>query len=261
MRRLEGKIALVTGAARGIGQGIAVCLAEEGATVVVNDIAPLSEISEVVKLLEQQGRRAMPWHADVADRLQVETMMRGVAQHFGGLDIVVANAAYSVRQPVTDARWEDVQHVWEVSQAGVFSTCQFAAQQMVRQGTGGKILIIGSIHAEVPFPSSAAYNMAKAGVNQLARTMAGELARHHINVNVINPGWIDTPGERQFRTAEELQQGGRRIPWGRLGTPLDIGRCAAFLASADADYVTGTSLRVDGGLMSGLTLPEANGPS
>lgn len=256
MGRLEGKVALVTGAARGIGRGIALCLAEEGAHVVVIDMAPLPEITEVANQIQRLGQQSLPWQVDVANRNELEGVVRGAAQHFGGLDIVVANAACSVRQVVTEARWEDVRRVWDVSHAGVFSTCQFAAQQMVLQKRGGKIIIIGSIHAEVPFASSAAYNMAKAGVNQLARTMACELARHHINVNVINPGWIDTPGERNFRTSEELEQGGKRIPWGRLGTPRDIGRCAVFLASADSEYVTGASLRVDGGLMSGLTLPE-----
>ena len=120
----------------------------------------------------------------------------------------------------------------------------------------GKIIVIGSIQSELPVSKSAAYNMAKAAINHLVATMAGELAPYHININVINPGWIDTPGEREFATEEELRQGARRIPWGRLGTPRDIGRCAVFLASNDADYITGTRIRVDGGYMSGLALAD-----
>ncbi len=183
-------------------------------------------------------------------------MGEAVVARFGKLDIAVANAAYSVRQPVVEARWEDVERTIAVTQLGVFHTCQFTAQRMVKQGHGGTIIIISSIHAEFPFATSGAYNMAKAAINHLARTMAGELARHHINVNVINPGWIDTPGERKHSTEEDLSKGSRRIPWGRMGASHEIGRCVVFLASDDADYITGSSLRVDGGYMLGMTLPE-----
>src|SRR5204862_4366432 len=121
------------------------------------------------------------------------------------------------------------------------------ARQMVEQGGGGKIVIIGSILGEIPFPSSAAYNMAKAAINHLGRTLAAELTTHRINVNVINPGYIDTPGERKFATEAQIEQATRNIPWGRLGTPRDIGRAVAYLASDDADYITGSALVVDGG--------------
>jgi glucose 1-dehydrogenase len=256
MKRLEGKIALVTGAARGIGRGIALCMAEEGADVLVSDRANPEETGEVVKTITEMGRRAVAWRADVADRAQVQAAVQCAVDHFGRLDIAVANPAYSVRQPFIEARWEDVERVIAVSQFGVFHLGQLAAQQMVAQRSGGKIIIIGSIHAEMPFARSAAYNMAKAAINQLAATMAGEVARHHVNVNVINPGWIDTPGERGSNSEEDIQRGARRIPWGRLGMPRDIGRCAVFLASDDADYITGSCLRVDGGYMLGLELPQ-----
>ena len=123
--------------------------------------------------------------------------------------------------------------------------------------TGGKIVIISSIVEEISCSNSAAYNMSKAAVNRLGRTMATELALYRINVNVINPGWIDTPGERQFATEEEIQAGGRRLPWGRLGTPADIGKAVAFLVSEDADYITGAMLRVDGGLTLGKRLAQS----
>jgi glucose 1-dehydrogenase len=126
---------------------------------------------------------------------------------------------------------------------------------MVRQGDGGKIVIIGSVHYDMAPANSAAYNMAKAAVNHLARTLSVELAPHRINVNVINPGWIDTPGERNFASEAELQRSGRRIPWGRLGKPEDIAKAVAFLCSDDAEYITGATLRVDGGFVPGLVLP------
>ena len=113
--------------------------------------------------------------------------------------------------------------------------------------------MIGSVHEELAVPQSAAYNMSKAAINHLARTMAAELAAHRINVNVVNPGWIDTPGEREYYSEEEIREVGRGIPWGRIGTPADIAEAVAFLASDAADYITGAALRVDGGLVIGLS--------
>jgi len=259
MQRLTGKVALVTGAARGIGQGIAFCLADEGADVVVNDLPPSGEdgARATAQAIEARGRNALVHLADVSDREQVAAMFAAGVEHFGHIDVVVANAAMSIREPVIEARWEHVLRTIEVTQFGVYHTCQAAARQMVAQGSGGKIVIIGSILGEIPFQRSAAYNMAKAAVNHLGRTLAAELAPHHINVNVINPGYIDTPGERAFATEEQIQRAASNIPWKRMGTPRDIGRAAAFLASDDADYVTGTALVVDGGYRGGMRLPDA----
>jgi glucose 1-dehydrogenase len=260
MNRLGGKVALVTGASRGIGRGIALCLAAEGADVVANYYAHADEAQDVVGIISGQGRRALAWQADVARREAVAAMVAGTVEAMGRLDIVVANAAYTLREPVVDAAWENIQRVSQVSQFGVFHTCQLAARQMVAQAEagqpGGKIVIISSILEEMPAAGSAAYNMAKAAINHLGRTMAIELARYRINVNMVNPGWIDTPGERRFSSEEQLREGGKRIPWGRLGRPEDIGKAVVFLASDDADYITGTTLRVDGGFLLGLTLPS-----
>jgi glucose 1-dehydrogenase len=260
-QRLRGKVALVTGASRGIGRGIALCLAAEGADVVVNYHTHAQEAQAVVDVVTQLGRRAWACRTDVSDRGAVKQMMSDAVAHFGHLDIAVANAAISIREPVIEADWDHVQRVLQVSQFGVFHTCQLAAQQMIKQVTGGrlggKIVIISSILEELPAAGSAAYNMAKAAINHLGRTMASELARYQINVNCVNPGWIDTPGERRFASEEALQAAGARIPWGRLGTPEDIGKTVAFLVSEDADYVTGATLRVDGGMLLGLALPEA----
>jgi glucose 1-dehydrogenase len=261
MRSLAGKVALITGASRGIGRGIALCLAAEGADIVVNYRTHADEAREVAAAVEEMGCRALTWQADVADRNAVAAMVAGTVEALERLDIAVANAAYSIREPVVEATWENVELVSQVSQFGVFHTCQLAARQMVYQveagQPGGKIVIISSILEEVPAPGSAAYNMAKAAINHLGRTMAVELARYRINVNMVNPGWIDTPGERQFASEEQLRQGGKRIPWGRLGTADDIGQAVAFLVSGDADYITGATLRVDGGFLLGLTLPPA----
>jgi glucose 1-dehydrogenase len=257
MARFDGKVALVTGAARGIGRGIAQRLAAEGADVVVNDFANYQEAQAVAGEIAALGRRALAIQADVSDREAVERMFARAVQELGRIDIAVANAGMSIREPAIEAQWEHVLRTLEVTQFGVFHTCQLAARQMALQGGGGKIVIVSSLHAELAVPNSAAYNMAKAAVNHLCRTMAAELARERINVNAINPGWIDTPGERRFASEEQIRAGGRRIPWGRLGTPADIAAAAAFLASRDADYITGTTLRVDGGYKLGLRLPDS----
>jgi glucose 1-dehydrogenase len=259
VQRLAGKVALITGAARGIGRGVALCLAEEGADIVVNDLPPAEGAGARGTAAEAEalGRRALAFDADISDREQVAALFAAGAAHFGRIDIVVANAAFSIREPVVEARWEHVLRTIEVTQFGVFHTCQAAARRMLEQGGGGKIVIVGSILAEVPFMNSSAYNMAKAAVNHLGRTLAAELAQHHVNVNVVNPGYIDTPGERRFATEEQIRRAARNIPWGRLGTPRDIGRAVAYLASDDADYVTGSVLQVDGGYKLAMRLPDA----
>jgi len=136
---------------------------------------------------------------------------------------------------------------------GTFHCSQFAARQMAASGRGGSIVMISSVHAERAFPRSTSYNGAKAAVNQMALTWAAELAPHRIRVNVIEPGWTDTPGERTFYTEEQIREEGARLPLGRLGTPAEIARAARFLVSPDASYITGAILRVDGGIV----LPKA----
>jgi glucose 1-dehydrogenase len=123
---------------------------------------------------------------------------------------------------------------------------QLVARHMVERGHGGKIIFISSVHAPMPYAGSVAYNAAKAGLNHMARTIAIELAPHRINVNAIEPGWIDTPGERLVFGDEMMAREGAKLPWRRLGTPADIGKAAAFLASDDADYISSATLRVDG---------------
>lgn len=260
MKRFAGKVALVTGAGRGIGRGIALRLASEGAHVIVNDRTLSNDATAVAETIRGYGQQALVAPADVGIRAEVEAMFARAVAHFGRIDIVVPNAALSLRQPVLDQPWADALRTLEVCEFGVFHACQLGAQQMVRQAKdgkgGGKIVIIGSVHYDAALADSAAYNMAKAAVNHLARTLAVELAPHRININVVNPGWIDTPGERNFATEEELQVSAQSIPWKRLGTPEDIANAVAFLASAEADYITGATLRVDGGFVPGMVLPE-----
>lgn len=264
MTRFQNKIALVTGAARGIGRAIALKLAAEGAHIIANDIEEMAVTDSVVAEIRNLGREAFPFQADVTDRAAVRAMFDAAVDQFGRLDIVVSNAAISVRQPVIEADWAGVQRTIEVVQFGTYNVCQLAAQQMVQQELAqqnsasrnrGKIAIIGSIMGEFSAPTSSAYNMSKAALINFTRTLANEMTEHRINVNIVNPGWIDTPGERNFSTEAEIIAAGPAMPWGRLGLSEDIANAVAFLCSDEADYVTGSTLRVDGGYMASLKLP------
>ena len=243
----SARIALVTGAARGIGRAAALALAESGADVAVNDIAHFEALESLAAEIEALGRRSLVCPGDVADGAQVAGIVEQAAAHFGRLDIAVANAARSIRKPFIELTWEEAWETFSVTLFGVWHTCQAAARQMVRQGQGGKIIIVGSVQAAVPVAGATAYGTSKAGVTHLAEILAVELAPHRINVNVIHPGWTDTPGEREHYSEEELRQAGLALPWQRLAQPDEIGRVIRFLASDEAEYITGAALRVDGG--------------
>lgn len=247
MGRLDGKVALISGAGRGIGRGCALALAEDGADIIVNDLPDSPDAPATVREIEALGRRAAFLPADVSDRAQVDALVEAAVRRFGKLDIVVANAYRSIREPFLEITQNGLDQTLAVTLLGTFHVCQAGARAMVARGQGGAIIIVASIHAEHAFAGATAYNMAKFGVTGLGLTMASELARHRIRVNLLNPGWIDTPGERNFASEAELREEGARLPWGRLGRPKEMGRVVAFLASDDASYVTGAILRADGG--------------
>ena len=254
MGKLDGKVAVVTGSARGIGRGIALAFAREGASVMVNDLENADAARETAGGIRALGRDADVCIADASDPAQVQSLVDAAVGRFGRLDIAVANAVYERHAPFLESRLDDMRRTAEVLLFGAYYLAQSAGRHMVARGGGGKILFITSIHGAQSFSTAAAYNMCKAGVNHLARSVANELAPHRINVNAIEPGWIDTPGERRFYTEEQLRAAGAQLPWGRMGRPDDIGRAAVYLCSDDADYATGTVLRVDGGYMASLSL-------
>jgi glucose 1-dehydrogenase len=248
---LEGRVALVTGASRGIGLAIAEALAQAGSDVAINFYSHADEAEEVALKVRAAGGRALLCQGDVADHAVVERMVEQVVGKFGRLDIAISNAAYSKREPFYNANLETFRRTLDVTMGGAYHVFRAAARQMISQGDGGSIVGISSPHAFVPVPRSMAYNMAKAALDQMARTAAIELIEHRIRVNLIHPGWIDTPGERQFTTEEEIARAGPTLPWGRLGRPDEIARAVVFMCDPASDYITGSSLLVDGG----LTLP------
>lgn len=245
---LQGKRAVVSGASRGIGRGIAVQLAKAGADVVVNYRSHPEEADEVVQTCREFGVRAEKARADLASRDEVEQLVESAASTLGGVDIVVSNAAYSDRHLMLDSDLDEFRRTIDVSMWGAFYLVRSGAQKLVEAGGGGNIVVISSPHAHMAIPGSMAYNMAKAANDQMARTAACELAQHRIRVNIIHPGWIDTPGERKFFSEETLQREGGKLPWGRLGKPEEIGRGVVFLCDPESQYITGSTLTIDGGI-------------
>lgn len=244
---LTGKVALITGSSRGIGRGCAVEMAKAGADVTVNYHRHRDEAEAVAEEIRGFGRRALVVQADVSDRTAVDRMVASTVETLGHLDIVVCNAYVSVRQPFLEIDVAAMQRTIDVTLWGTFHTAQSAAQQMVKQGHGGCMVFISSLLASIPYPTSLPYNTAKAGVNHMGATIANELTSHRIRVNTIEPGWIDTPGERQYTTEQEIRDGAKRLPWRRLGTASEIACAATYLCSDAADYITGSTLRIDGG--------------
>lgn len=247
--KLLGKKALVTGGARGIGRGCALELARAGADVAVNDKERTEAAVAVVDEIRSLGRQAVLVAGDAFEHASCGLILSEAIAALGCIDILVSNPAYSRRADFLEYDPETFQKVLQGTLSGGFFMSQAVARHMVARGEGGKIVFISSVHAQRSYARSVAYNAAKAGLNHLARTIAVELIRHRINVNAIEPGWIDTPGEHETFGAEFLETVGPSLPWGRMGTPADIGRAAVFLASDDAEYITGSTLTVDGGLL------------
>ncbi len=248
---LAGRIALVTGASRGIGRSATLALAAAGCDVAINHLADLDEAEDVAAAVRHLGRRAVIVQADVASLNDVERAVIETVETLGRLDIAVSNAAYSDRDLFHLADLDGFRRTVDVTMWGAFNLLRSATRQMIRQGEGGAITIVSSPHAFVAVPRSMAYNMSKAAIDQMARTAAIELVEHKIRVNLIHPGWIDTPGERKFASEQQLEAASQKLPWKRLGQPAEIARGIVFLSDPASDYITGSSLLIDGG----ITLP------
>ncbi|NUP98342.1 MAG: SDR family oxidoreductase [Armatimonadetes bacterium] len=246
---LSGKVALVTGSSRGIGRSCAVELARSGADVVVNYFASAAEAEETAETIRGCGRRAVVVQSDIKTREGCQKLVDAATGELGRLDICVANAYQSVRKPAVELTPADVAVTWDSILWQAFHLSQLSAQVMQQQGDGGRIIFISSVHAYMAYPTSLAYNTAKAGMNHMAKTLAIELAGDGICVNSIEPGWINTAGERQYYSEEELAEMGKDLPLKRLGRPEEIAWMTVFLASDRADYITGSVLRVDGGFV------------
>ncbi|MGE0755863.1 MAG: SDR family NAD(P)-dependent oxidoreductase [Pirellulaceae bacterium] len=245
---LSGRVAVVTGASMGIGRATALALAGAGAAVVVNYRSHDQDAEQVVGTIRAQGGRAITYRGDVADQGAVEGLVAAAVAEFGKLDIAVSNAVYSDRELFYQADMAGFRRTIDVTMWGAFYLLRAAAQQLIRQGQGGAVVLVSSPHAFIPAPRSMAYNMSKAATEHMARTAAIELAEHRIRVNVVQPGWTDTPGERKFASEDTLRTAGAKIPLGRLGTPEEMAEGILFLCDPRHDYVTGSTLLIDGGI-------------
>ena len=252
--KLRGKVALITGAAgdRSIGRGIALALAAEGANVVVNDVAKADKLADRVTEMEWMGVEAMAVVADLTNEQQVDEMVAKVVQRFGHLDIVCPNAGVVTWEPFLDITPRSVEMMLGVNLKGTYDICHAAANQMIRQRTGGRIVVTTSVHAEMPFADMAIYGATKHALQTFVKSLAVELAPHNITVNQIQPGWVRSaindasPGVGNVQGMRETL---KMIPLGRPAKAYELGRAVVYFASDDASYVTGTFLRVDGGLI------------
>ena len=249
--RLQGKVVLVTGAAQGIGLGIAHRLAREGADIALNVLRP----DERARQAQQQvaassGRRCEVFPADVSLPQQTRELVRQVVARFGKLDVLVNNAGIERRSGVLDITEDDFDQVVATNLKGPMFLSQAFALHAREAGRGGAIVNVSSVHEDLPFPHFAPYCASKGGLKLLMRTMALELAQLGITVNNVAPGAIRTPiNTTLLNDAAKLQALLAQIPAGRLGEPSDVAGAVAFLASEDARYITGATMVVDGGLL------------
>lgn len=245
---LDGRVALVTGASLGIGKATAIALAKAGAAVTVNYRSHPEEAERVVDEIASFGGQAIAIQADVADYAAVEKMVEQTVARFGRLDVAVSNAAYSDREVFYLADLQGFHRTVDVTMWGAFNVMRIATLQMIKQGEGGSIVLVSSPHAFIPTPKAMAYNMSKAAIEHMAKTAAIEVAEHRIRVNLIQPGWTDTPGELKFATRETLDAAGAKIPLGRLGNSEEMAAGILFLVDPINTYITGAALLIDGGI-------------
>lgn len=249
--RYRGKAVLVTGAAAGIGLGIARGFLEEGATVLLSDFRPERLARTVEQLAAEFDARAIGQPGDVRDAAAVTAMFDLLIARAGRVDIAVSNAGIYPNGLVVEMSEEQWDQVLDTNAKGTFLVCREAARRMIGQGPGGKLITISSGAWRSGRKGAAHYCASKAAVVLFTQVLALELAEHRINVNCIAPGLVDVEGEVSPLTDEYKTALTGAIPWGRIGEPRDIARAALFLASNDADFITGEVLAVDGGASAG----------
>jgi glucose 1-dehydrogenase len=257
---LEGKVALVTGSSQGIGQGIVLRLAKAGADVVINYRSHPEGAEETLEQVKAIGgkcymaecphSRGHTIQADLGSVEMVRELIKESIGHFGKLDILVNNAGIEKHAPFWEVTEADCDAVLNVNLKGVFFATQTFVQHLLKTKRPGKIINISSVHEDLPFPNFTAYCVSKGGMKMLTRNLAVELGALGITINNVAPGAIETPiNTKLLNDPEKLGALLSNIPLGRLGQPQDVASLVAFLASSDADYITGSTFFVDGGLL------------
>jgi glucose 1-dehydrogenase len=256
LQPLMGQTALVTGAASGIGAGVARALGAAGASVVVNYVTNPDAAEAVATDIRAKGTEALALQADVSNEAEVQEMFAKAIARLGAIDILVNNAGLQQDAPFTDMTLGQWNKVIGVNLTAMFLCAREAAREMIRRGVradvsraAGKIVCISSVHEMIPWAGHVNYAASKGGVRTFMQSLAQELAPHRIRVNSVAPGAIQTPINRAaWETPEALASLLRLIPYGRIGQPDDIGRVVAWLVSDDADYIHGQTIFVDGGM-------------
>jgi glucose 1-dehydrogenase len=255
-RLLQGQKALVTGANSGIGKGVAIALGAEGADVVVNWVTGQEAAEEVAKAVRAHQVEAYAHRADVSDETQVREMFRTMIERFGTIDILINNAGLQRDAPFSEMTLEQWNTVLSVNLTGQFLCAREAVREFKRRGVvpavscaAGKIICMSSVHEIIPWAGHVNYATSKGAVMMMMRSIAQEVAPHRIRVNSLCPGAIRTPINRNaWESPEAMQSLLTLIPYRRIGESEDIGRAAAWLASDYADYITGASIFIDGGM-------------
>ena len=248
MNKLEGKVAVVTGASKGIGASIAKHLAAEGAAVVVNYASSKEGADRVVEEIVSDGGKAIAVQANVAKQAEIEHLFAQTQQTFGNLDILVNNAGIYEFAPLEDITAEHFHKQFNLNVLGLILTSQEGIKHF--GSAGGSIINISSIVSTLAPPNGAVYSATKAAVDAVTKSLAKELGSRHIRVNAINPGMVETEGTHTggIIDSELRQQTEAQTPLGRIGQPQDIATAAVFLASSDSTWITGETLHVTGGM-------------
>jgi glucose 1-dehydrogenase len=252
MGLLDHKVALITGASSGIGQGIAKKFAEEGAKVVIDFVGPSQSqgADDTLSMVTQAGSSGVIVEADVTKCPDIKKLVDTAYDKLGALDILVNNAGIEKKGAFTDVPEEDYDKVLAVNLRGPFFLTQYFVQKLVSTGKGGRIVNISSVHEDMAFPDFSTYCISKGGMRMFMRNLAVELGPKNITINNIAPGAIQTPINKKLMADKgEMQALLKNIPLNRLGMPEDVANLAAFLASDKAGYVTGSTYVIDGGLM------------
>ena len=252
---MAGKVCIVTGAASGIGRAIARQLAANGAIVVVADVT--SEVIEggrpTAELITEAGQQGLFVQTDVADSTQVDALIQATVARFGRLDVLVNNACVRHARPLLELEEADWQRVLDINLGGVYRCCRAAVRQMVQQApldeARGRIINLSSQHGMIAAPHDLAYGVSKAAIDYLTRQLACDYAGQQIICNAVAPGKVQTGAGGRALDPAVMERAIARTPWPRLGRPDDVARAVLFLASADASFITGTTLMVDGGWM------------
>lgn len=247
---LHGKVAVVTGGNSGIGKAVVLALAEAGANIVIDYVTHPEATEELEKQVHALGDQAIGVDADVSKVADLEMLVARTVEAFGHLDIMVNNAGIETRTSVLDTTEEQYQRVMDINLKSAFFGTQIAAKQMIKQGTGGRIINMTSVHEDWPMPGNTAYCLSKGGMRMLTRTAGVELGPQGVQVVGVGPGAVATPiNTATMNDPEKMKTLDAAIPLGRMAEPSEIASLVAFLAGDGASYLTATTVFADGGIM------------